>query len=449
MSVSNGGSAAAPVKRLPLSKGVWYVVAVLTLVHIVASLDRFLMGVVIVPLKVDLALSDTQLGLLYGLGFALLYCIAGLPAGRMADSYNRRNIILIGGVIWTCATAACAFTSTFSGLFGARLLVGLSEATLVPAAVSLLGAYVAREWLGTTNALFFMGVTIGKALAFIGGGVALAFLVAQGGMQLIGHHFAPWQGLFVLATIPGILAIVLMATVKEPKRAVVKTGNEPSYKALLSYIKDNAKAYTLFLIAATSINMIGHTLAAWVPSFYFRAYHMDIAHAAIVTGVVSVVLGPVGAILGGYFTDKLGSKGVHEAPVIAVLFALIVIIPSAWFAFSGVLPLIFSLVAYSLVHTMVLLGTPQGWVGVQMLTPLRYRGMMSAIFLAITSLISVGLGPLLIGLWSDYLFVDSNNPLGYAVILTAFICACVGIVSGLAARRVFSKVIAAQKATEA
>jgi len=126
----------------------WYVAGLLSLAHLVSFLDRFVMGLVLVPVKLEFGLSDTQLGLLHGTGFVILYTLAALPLGRLADRSNRRNLIIGGIILWSLATAWSGLANSFSTLFAARVGVGFGEAALLPAAMSLLAAYFGREKLG-------------------------------------------------------------------------------------------------------------------------------------------------------------------------------------------------------------------------------------------------------------------------------------------------------------
>ncbi|MHA3794450.1 MFS transporter [Sphingomonas sp. YL-JM2C] len=439
----SAGAGHADTPRRGMSAYTWYVVLALTMLNLVGSLDRFVMAVQIVPLKRDMGLTDTQLGLLYGFGFSLLYALGGIYAGRCADRFNRQRIILFGCLVWTVASMAGAFTSTFLSLLATRAVVGLAESTLVPAAVSLLGAYVLRSRLGIANGLFFSGVTLGKALAFIGGGVALGVLASRGGLTLFGHHFVPWQGVFLLSGIPGVVAALMMISVREPRRARPESAvSSATYADLFRHIGRHRGAYLLFLVSGTCMNLLGHILAAWTPSFFVREYGLDVSHAAVIVGVISIGAGIVGGVTGGMVTDTITRRGSGSGPAVALVVALLIMAPTGVLAFSGLAGLGVAVVAYALVHATVIMGTPQAWTGVQALTPIRYRGMMSAVFLGITSIVSVGFGPLAIGLWSDHVYAGSSNSIGYSVITGMAMFIGIGIAAGLASRRPLAEVSA-------
>ena len=126
----------------------WYVTVLLSLCYLVSLLDRFIIGLIFDPLEREFGLGDSQLGMLHGTGFVLLYTIAALPMGRLADTRSRRNLIAAGILLWSLATGLCAFASSFATLFAARVLVGLGEACLVPAGMSLLAAIFPAHQLG-------------------------------------------------------------------------------------------------------------------------------------------------------------------------------------------------------------------------------------------------------------------------------------------------------------
>ncbi|ATE63678.1 MFS transporter [Rhizorhabdus dicambivorans] len=404
----------------------WYVLGILTFVNLISATDRFLMGVIMVPLKTDLQLSDTSLGLLQGLAFALLYCLAGIPLGRIADTYSRRLLLAAGCLGWTVATGACAFADSFESLFAARLIVGLGEASLMPAAISLIGAYIARDRLGTATSIFMMGATGGKAVAFIGGGALLSFLTIQGGMTLLGHEFRPWQALFLAAALPGIPAALILLTVREPARPGKPMAAAKAMRELWGHIRRHRAAVFGFFVAGTCTILNAHLFAAWAPSFFVRRYGLGVGEAAMIVGVVVVAIGPVGGITAGVIADRLLRRGVETAPLRVMLGAFLLAIPGAilmvaadslWLAMMG----------YAIAQIMVLAGGPQSYSGIQMLTPLRHRGIMSATYLAVTTLAAMGVGPASIGLFSDNVWTDPATGLGYSIMTVLVIFTLIGL----------------------
>ncbi len=173
----------------------WGMVAVLSIAAVIAYIDRLILSVLFVPLSHDLALSDTQASLVQGASFAVIYAVAGVPLGLAADRWNRRLIVIAGVAIWSAATIACGLADTFAELAAARILVGVGEAALVPAATSMIGDGVRVERRGFALSIFVMGQMLGGALAVTAGGVL--FDLAQGGsfdgvfscIESYGHAF--------------------------------------------------------------------------------------------------------------------------------------------------------------------------------------------------------------------------------------------------------------------
>lgn len=412
----------------------WYALGVLTLANIVAAIDRFMMGVIVVPLKGALALSDTQLGLLQGLGFALLYCAAGLPLGRLADRMNRKLLIAVGCAMWTVATAACAFADSFASLFVARIFVGLGEATLLPAALSLLGAYFPPQRLGLSTGIFILGSSLGKSAAFIGGGALLAFFAATGGVAMGAFHFEPWQALFIVCAAPGLLTTALTGALREPPRAAREGARRGSVAELWRYVSERGAAFGLYLIAAICVTSLAHVFAAWAPSFMVRRFALGISNAASIVGMTALIASPIGALLGGWVNDRLTRSGARIAPLTIMMATLVLAAPASALAFYFSDNLVLSVGAYGVAQALVLAGGPQAYTGIQAMTPPQHRGLMSATFLAVTSLFSLGMGPAVIGLFSDNVFQSAANGLGCSLTAVILMLALIGICAGALAQ---------------
>ena len=209
----------------------WYVVIVLTFAFTVAFIDRQILSLLVQPIRRDLGISDTQISLLAGFAFAVFYSILGVPIARLADRRSRRAIISVGVFLWSLMTAACGLAKSFAGLFVARVGVGVGEATLSPAAYSMIADYFPPQKLARAIAVYAMGLYLGAGLAMIAGS-AVVRLVADAGpvtLPLLGTLF-PWQLTFFAVALPGILVLAGMATVREPQRRDHLA--EPSSQAL-------------------------------------------------------------------------------------------------------------------------------------------------------------------------------------------------------------------------
>ena len=409
----------------------WYVAILLSSAHLISFIDRFVMSLVLAPIKDQLGLTDTQLGLLHGTGFVILYTIVAIPLGRIADLGNRRNLIIAGVVVWSLATAACGLAESFNGLFAARVAVGFGEAALVPAAMSLIAAYFSREKLSRAVATFTMGASLGQSAALLGGGMMLAWLYSRGGLSLPGlGGIAPWQAVFIFASLPGLIVALLMVTVREPSRAQESDQSKPSLRVVFAYIGERRSAYLWHTLGSAAAILLGQSYAAWAPTFYIRIFDYSPAQTGLAIGMIMLVAGPLGHLTGGWLTDKLQASGAKGAPGI-VIGSMLPLASLPGLLFCTTRNEFLSLASYSLLMFFASAAAPPALSGIQMLTPPRLRGMMSACFLAVITFTAVGLGPPMIGMITDNIFGDAQA-LGSSLLLATVIFAVLG---GVAAWR--------------
>lgn len=426
----------APARSAPAYA--WYVALLLATAHLVSFIDRYLMSLMMEPLKADLGVSDTQLGLLQGTGFVILYTLVAVPLGRAADRVNRRNLIIAGILIWSVATALCGLATSFGWLFAARIGVGFGEAALVPAAMSLLSAYFPRHQLGRAVSLFTTGASLGKSAALIGGGGVLAALTVAGGLSIGGAVLAPWQGTFVLMAIPGIALALLIFTVREPARAA-SSAEKPGIAEAWRYVFLHRAAFGLHTAASALVVLTIQSIAAWAPSFYVRFFDLTPSQAGIAIGSVILVAAPLGHLTGGTLTDWFQTRQWRSPVAPVIVLGMGGAIPSViLFVMSTSLTL--SLVAYGVLSFCITLAAPASLAGVQMLTPDRLRGIVTSMFLAVTTLVGIGLGPVLVGLCTDL----AGGPLQLGKALMILICgvAVIAIVLALASQRPFERTAA-------
>jgi MFS family permease len=403
----------------------------------VSFIDRFVMSLVLEPVKHQMQLSDSQLGLLVGLSFVLLYAMVGVPLGWLADRVNRRSMIAIGLFFWSCATLACGLATSFGGLFAARLAVGVGEAALVPAAMSLIAGYFARDRLARAISFFTMGASLGKTTAFLAGGAILAVLTPVGlALPLLGH-LEPWQALFAIAALPGLLLVPLLFTVREIERPPVAAGREPAgFGAGLSWLRQNAKAYALHIGAACCSIMLIQIFGGWSTTMFVRVHGFTVPEAGILVGIVSLICGPAGHFAGGWLTDRLQSRGVHGAPLVTIATSLacssvgavaLALAPSANAAIA----------AFAMILLSVPVAAASCLSGMQLLTPAPQRGLLTSIYMCVMTLVAVGMGPTLVGVVSD--LFGGGAHIGTALVGTSVCFAGLGIVLALAGRRSFQR----------
>src|ERR1700735_997165 len=219
-SQSAGAAASSDSSPYPSSFAAWYSVAVLMLIYIFSFIDRSAISLIVEPMKRDLQISDTQIGLLQGSAFAPLYTFLGLPIARLSDRHSRRAIIAAGVFIWSIMATLCGLARTVMQLFVARIGVGVGEAALSPAAYSVITDSFPRSKLGSAFGVYNIGITIGAGIAFLVGGIVVAAVSHAGAsytLPLFGEVRA-WQMVFIVTGAPGILLPLLLLTFREPAR---------------------------------------------------------------------------------------------------------------------------------------------------------------------------------------------------------------------------------------
>jgi MFS family permease len=403
------------------------IVAALCAAYAVAFVDRSLVAVAGGPIKNDLGLSDIQFGLISGTAFVVLYCLCGLPMGWMADRFDRRMTITAGLLFWSAMTVFCGLAGSFAVFFTARVGVGLGEAILLPAGMSLLSSAVAKEKMARAVAIFLMGSTIGNGTAFLGGGFLLNRLSGLNPGFPFAGQMAPWQILFLTASLPGLVLAVLFAQIREPRRSAqgaVVAGFWSGAMAAILHMLNFRRAYG-FLTAATACSIIlTQAQAAWVPLVYVRNFGLSSGDSAISVGLMFIISAPIGQWVGGFLIDNLRMRGVRAPTHVVLALCAVMALPAA-FLFCTSDQLAASRSAYVLFNFLVFAATPAGLTGWQLLTPERNAGMTVAILVSVVTLIGVGLGPVVVGWLNDYVFQDEaalGKSLFIVILLSGLAC---------------------------
>jgi MFS family permease len=420
----------------------WYVALVLCLAHTVAIIDRFVMVLVSESVRTAMHLTDTQLGLLQGTGFAILYCGFAIPLGCIADATNRRNLILFGLAVWSLATIAAAFATSFTALFITRIFVGMGEACLIPAGMSLLAAYFAPANLARGTAIFGLGANFGYGFAFLGGGALLAMLLAAGGLQLPGLGLlSPWQGIFVFAGLTAAPVLVLLLFVREPPRGdeagAGARGGLAGMLAGLLYLWRNLGAYAPFLAVASLISISGYAVTSWSVPLFVRLHGLAQADAGKLVGLIGLAAGPLGTIAGGVALDRLRARGVRGAPLLIMALCAIYTLATVT-AFTFASSFTAAIIAFGLFMFGSTFGVASLYVGMQLLTPDRYRGAAASFNMMTYTLFGLGVGPAAVGLISDRL-PPAPGALGQAVLIVELAIVALIVPVALLARHRFHR----------
>lgn len=395
----------------------WYAVAVLTLAVIFSFVDRTIIALMVEPIKADLALSDTQIGILHGFAFALLYTLMGLPIGWAADR-TRRNLIIAGGIfVWSLMTAACGLARNFWYLFAARIGVGIGEAALSPPAYSMMADYFPPQRLGKAIGVYSAGVYLGVGLAFILGGAVVQLLHETPSVSLfLFGELRSWQLAFIMVGLPGVFVALLMLTVREPVRqAVMKQQNSGEMPAMLVWFRSKRAALLSLMFGFAFIGIPVQTTIAWVPTYLIRHFHFNPGEAGLALGLIALVFGASGMIAGGWMVDRLKSRGGDDAPMRVGFVAALGALPFAVTA-TLVSDAMVCLLLLGPLLFFVSCGIGAAPTGIQLITPNPYRAQVSALYMLILNLIATGGGPALTALATDFIFAD-EGAVGNSILL--------------------------------
>ena len=368
----------------------WYILLVLTLVYSLNHVDRQVMVILSEQIKLEFGLNDTQIGLLTGIVFAGLYALLGIPFAAWADRGNRRNIVALSLSIWSGMTALSGFAGSFWHLAIARMGVGIGEAGGTPPATAMIADIFPPKRRALALGIYTTGISLGILIGFILGGA----IAAKYG----------WRAAFLVAGVPGLfLALVLMLTVAEPKRGQsegrIDNGETPSLKETLKFFLSQ-RAMVSLLLGGVFVCVSANAFLVGIPQYLIRVHEVPIGELGIALGLLMGGLGGVGAILVGGLCDKLSQKDLRWRPWTILITGLLAFPFIVWFLYAPdkqtaywvyIVPGLFGLLYASISYT-----------AMQELVPVQMRAMASAVMLLSLTLVGIGLGPVLLGMISDF-----------------------------------------------
>jgi len=418
--VATDRSPSAAVSETQVSSSyAWYVVLVLMVCYTLSFVDRQILSLLVGPIKQDLGLSDTRIGLLQGLAFGTFYTLLGLPMGRIADRGNRRNLIVAGIFFWSLMTSLSSVARSFWSLFGARLGVGVGEATLGPSAFSLIADYFPRERLGKALSVYSAGIFIGSALALIVGGTVVSAVTGLPAVQVpIFGTIASWRLTFLIVGLPGIFIALLVYTIREPLRRHALRGADGQISHLnfaetYAQLRPRGVSVAGVSLGLGAQAMCTYALQAWAPTFFIRVFGWTPRHVGMVLGVMILTTGIAGMYVGGTLCDRW-QRHRSEAPLrvgvvstigAGVFFGLALVIQNL----SWTIPL--------LVPAFFFLAMPVGssYAALQLIVPNQLRGQVSALLLFTVNAIGLIGGPWLVGVLND---LWGAKMVGYSLAIT-------------------------------
>ncbi|MET4133341.1 putative MFS family arabinose efflux permease [Porphyrobacter sp. MBR-155] len=378
------------------SRSVRVTLWILLIVYIFNFIDRQIVNILAEPIARDLGLSDTQIGLMTGLAFALFYTVLGIPIARFADrsSTSRPAVIAVSLAIWSGMTALCGLAQNFSQLLLARIGVGVGEAGCTPPAHSLISDIVPPEKRSSALAFYSLGIPIGTLMGMVIGGILA--------------DFVGWREAFLIVGLPGVaLALVVWFVLKDPRRSdaqmILRNQNQPAALPLMDALRVvvSSRAFVLLLFAGSAASFLSYGKTTWTTIFFQRTHDLTPGEVGLWFGIVGGVGGIVGTVLGGYLADRFGAKNrrhVLSAPAIGMALA----VPLALLAYNSpswpmALVLLFLPTMFNSFYYGPTYSAAQG------LVPIRARAIAAATLLFFQNLIGLGLGPLFFGMLSDLL----------------------------------------------
>jgi len=399
--------------RYPSSRYAWYMVILLTVAYVFSFVDRYILGLLIEPIKADLQISDTQIGLLLGPAFAIFYATMGLPLGWLADRKRRTWIVGVGVALWSAATAASGLAKNFTHLFVARMSVGVGEATLSPCTMSMISDSFPKERRARPIAFYTMALSLGAGIASLvsAGVLQWAKTVPSIDLPLLGV-VAPWQFTFIIVGLPGLLLALLMFTLREPKRQSnvvdpdrVGSGNN-NIADMLRHIGRHWKVFLPFVAVFCFMTVLAYS-QGWGAPLFQRTWGWEASKYATVNAVVLLAVGPVTVNYAGWLSDHWTRQGIKDAPLRIALIGVVVMIisgviapllPSPWLAMG-----MFGINTIGIAMTSAV-----GVTALLNISPAAMRAQIVAFYYMCISLAGLLLGPTTIALLNDNVFGVDN-----------------------------------------
>jgi MFS family permease len=294
----------------------WYALSILVIAVLLAYVDRQIISLLVDAIRRDLALSDTQIGLLQGPAFAFFYAGAAIPLGWVVDKRNRLRILFTGVLLWSAATAASAFTTHFSTLLLCRIGVALGEASLIPGVFSLLGDYFSPQRRATVFGIYMAVIMVGTSAAMGIGAIALRLL--EHSHMSLGALNAPWRLAFVCVAAPGPLVALILCTLHEPRRSLPS----PTAGASRSH---SAKTVALLITGLAGTSATFQTMMAWFPTVLVRSHGWSPSSAGAALGLVS----GAAALFAAATSAGIGRRNTTPGMLTAVTVCVLVAVPFA------------------------------------------------------------------------------------------------------------------------
>jgi MFS family permease len=411
------GDAGVPAQeQTPVSEAhAWYAVSVLLLAFIFSIMDRQILTLLVGPIQHTLGVNDTLMGTLHGFTFAAFYALAGWPIARMIDRGDRRLLIALGIAMWSLATAAGGLATEYWHLLLSRVGVAVGEAVLLPGTVSLVADLFPSRRRALAMTVFGASGPVGSGVGLIAGGAILAMFSVSAPVWPVLGALHPWQAVFILVGMPGLIVALLMLAVPEPRNRRRARPGSPGdaqasesslpLSALTRYLAANRRTVISFMFGSGFFYAGVYGWTSWAPTYFVREFGWTYSEIGLYVGVALTTAGPVGALIGGGLGLLLKKRDVPHAylwvaivasaGLMASTFAMVTV-PDANLAIVGM--------ACAVCFSFFLFGT--GPSAIQELAPAPVRAQFAALYTGVVNLLGAGCGPVTVGLLTDYAWRD-------------------------------------------
>jgi MFS family permease len=386
-----------------------YVLVVLVLTTLLSYTDRHVLSLLVDPVRRDLDISDTQVGLLLGTAFGLVYGVAGLPSGYFADRTSRRNLIIGGILVWSLGTVLCGTAVGFASLFLCRMVVGIGESMLIPASISLISDYFSPRHRGTAVGVFLSGIALGSSGAIFFGGLVLRLVETVGVRFALLHTFAPWRLVLLLLGVGGLLpTVALLVSVGEPHRhrdvQAVTPRDVPS--ATVTEMA-NWRRVAPLLLGVALISLVDNGVLAWTPSLLIREFGWSPGRVGSTLGILLMLAGSIGVFSGSFLRDSVRARFGLRGQFVFCLAAALLAAPLAAIVLSRHADAVVGGVAACMVLSGVITGA--GLTAILDTVPGERRGFVTAISFFLNVALGAGIGPPAVAALKDHVLAPGTS----------------------------------------
>ena len=384
-----------------------------------STIDRSILALLTDPIKHTLHLTDTQIGLVQGVAFGIFFMLMTFPAGWLADKHNRMRLVACGIALWSVMTALCGLCASFAQLFLARMGVAIGEATLQPVAPSIISDHFPPERRTLPMSLYLMGGGMGAGVTLITGAY-VAHLIRHVDTVTVPSlgTFQPWQIIFFVVGLPGLIVSVLFLSVREAPRREQHLSHG-SFDELLQAVRARRSILLPQFAGVGLYQIYAYGYSAWMPAYFGRVHGWTIVDIGLKYGVIQMTFPMAGAWIGGALAQRLSRQGNRNFNLLA---AAICIGFMAVFGILGTLPRSALASALLLGCTMTFTQAPGGpnASAIQEIFPNMLRARVTALYYAVVALVGMTSGPVIVGLMNDHLFTEKGG-VGKSLSLTALL----------------------------